>query len=44
MSLQNKLDNAKSTTWLSDGIPKWQVWWIVHWSKFKARIRKMKND
>ena len=40
MSLQDKIDNAKSDTWLADGIPKWQVWLIVYWAKFKAYLKR----
>ena len=39
MSLQDKIDAATPTTWLTDGIPKWRVKWIVWWAKLKARIK-----
>lgn len=38
MSIEEKIESAKSSTWVTDGIPKWQVWLIVHYAKIKARI------
>lgn len=41
MSIKDKIDNAKPTTWLSDGIPKWQVWLIIRTAKIKAKFCRM---
>lgn len=38
MSIEEKIANAKSSTWLTAGIPKWQVRLIVLWAKLKARL------
>ena len=38
MSIEDKIRNAKSNDWLTEGIPKWQVWLIVRWAVFKARF------
>ena len=37
MSIQEKIDNAKPTTWPSDGISKWRVRLIVLFAKLKPR-------
>jgi hypothetical protein len=37
MSIEDKIANAKHTTWVTDGIPKWQVRLIVWIAKFKSR-------
>ena len=37
MSIEDKIANAKETTWLSDGIPKWQVRLIVWLAKMLKR-------
>ena len=41
MSIKEEIDNAKPTTWLSDGIPKWQVWLIIRTAKLKVKIWRM---
>ena len=41
MSIKDKILNAKHTTWVSDGIPKWYVSWIVWFAKLKVKIKKM---
>lgn len=38
MSIEDKIRNAKSSDWLTEGIPKWQVWLIVRRAVFKARF------
>ena len=43
MSIQEKIDNAKPTTWPADGIPKWRVRLIVFFAKLKARLKKRKQ-
>ena len=49
MSIEEKLNNVKKTTWLTDGIPKWKVPFIVFSARLKAKIylilkRKLKID
>lgn len=39
MSLKEKIKNAKPTTWVTDGIPKWQVKLIVFMARLKAKIK-----
>jgi len=39
MSIEDKIKNAKPSTWITDGIPKWKVKLIVWWTKVKARVR-----
>jgi hypothetical protein len=41
MSIKDKISNAKPTTWVSDGIPKWKVRWIIWFTKLKCKINKM---
>lgn len=43
MSIEDKIRNAKPTDWLTKDIPKWRVWLIVRWAKFKARIELFLN-
>lgn len=38
MSIQEKIDSAQPSSWLTEGLPKWRVKLIVWWAKFKARI------
>ena len=38
MSLQEKINNAKPSSWLMDGIPKWKVKVIIWWAKMKAKV------
>lgn len=38
MSIEEKIENAKPSTQLTDGIPKWQVRLIVWWAKLKAKL------
>jgi len=40
MSIEDKIANAKPTTWVTDGIPKWQVRLIVWWTKFKLKLKR----
>ena len=40
MSLQDKIKNAKSTTWPAEGIPKWKVKLIMKWAVFKVKVIK----
>lgn len=40
MSIKEKIDNAKSTTWLIDDIPKWKVTLIIKFARLKAKMRK----
>ncbi len=45
MSVQDKIKDAKQTTWLSDGLPKWQIKLIVWSARVKAKIyRSNKHD
>jgi hypothetical protein len=39
MSLEDKIKNAKTTTWVTDGIPKWQVKLIVFIARLKAKLK-----
>lgn len=41
MSIEDKLGNAKETHWLTDGIPKWEVWIIVFTTKLRLKIGKL---
>lgn len=41
MSLEEKLKNAKSTTWPADGIPKWRVFLIIHSAKLKVKLWRL---
>jgi len=43
MSIEDKIKNAKSLTWITDGIPKWKVKLIVWWTKMKMKINAMKG-
>ena len=40
MSIEDKIKNAQSSSWLTDGIPKWKVRFIIWWAKVKAKLRK----
>ncbi len=40
MSIEDKIANAKPTTWITDGIPKWQVCLIVWLAKLKAKLKR----
>ena len=40
MSIKEKIANAESTTWLSEGVPKWRVYLIVKFAKLKARLKR----
>ena len=40
MSLEDKIKNAKPTTWLTEGLSKPYVWLIVKWAKLKAKLFK----
>ncbi len=48
MSFEDKIRNAESSDWLTEGIPKWQVWLIIKWAIFKAKIylfwKKVRKD
>ena len=37
--IKDKIKNAKSTTWVTDGIPKWQVKLIVFMARLKAKLK-----
>lgn len=38
MSLEEKLKNAKKTTWPADGITKWQVFLLIRSAKLKVKL------
>ena len=38
MSIEDKIRDAEPSDWLTKGIPKWQVWLIIKWAVFKARL------
>ena len=40
MSIEDKITNAKSTTWVTDGIPKWKTRFIVFCARLKVKIIK----
>ena len=40
MSIKNKISNAKPTTWVTDGIPKWQVHLIIWFAKIKTKFKE----
>ena len=44
MSIQEKIDSAQPTTWLTDGISKWKVRLIIWWAQFKARRMVKRNE
>ena len=39
MSINEGIANAKPTTWITDGIPKWKVTLIIKFARLKARMR-----
>lgn len=39
MSIQDKLKTAKPTYWVTEGIPKWKVRFIVLFAKIKLKLR-----
>jgi len=41
MSLQDKIQNAKQSTWPSEGLPKWQIRIIMWWVRVKAKIERI---
>ena len=41
MSIEEKIKNAKPTTWVVDGIPKWKVLVWVLSAKIRARRYKL---
>jgi hypothetical protein len=41
MSIQEKIDNAGSSSWPSDGLPKWKVRIIIGVEKLKIKIKRM---
>lgn len=43
MSIEDKIANAKPTTWVTDGIPKWQVRLIVWFARLKAKLQSRKG-
>ena len=47
MSIEDKIRNAEPSDWLTEGIPKWQVWLIIKWAIFKAKVylfwKKVRN-
>ena len=40
MGIKEKIENAKPTTWVTDGIPKWKVCCIVWFAKLKTKLRR----
>ena len=40
MPASDKIKNAKSTQWVANGIPKWEVYLIIYSTKLKIKIRK----
>ena len=38
MSIQDKIKSATPTTWLTDGIPKWQVIFVVCRGRLKVLL------
>jgi len=41
MSIEDKIRNAEPSDWLTEGIPKWQVWLIIKKAQLKARIQML---
>lgn len=39
MGISEKIASAKSTSWITDGIPKWKVFLIIKFARLKARMR-----
>ena len=39
MGINEKIANAKKTSWIANGIPKWKVFFIIKFARLKARIR-----
>ena len=39
MGICEKIASAKSTSWITDGIPKWKVFLIIKFARLKARMR-----
>lgn len=37
--IKDKIKNAKHVTWVTDGIPKWQVKLIVFMARLKAKFK-----
>jgi hypothetical protein len=37
-NLQEKLKNAKETSWPGEDLPKWKLWLYCKWGLLKARI------
>ena len=44
MSIKDKIANAKPTTWVTDGVPKWQVYLIVWLAKLKIKLKRGGKD
>lgn len=42
MSLQEKLKNAKETSWPGEDLPKWKLWLYCKWGLLKGRIILLK--
>jgi len=42
MSLQEKLKNAKETSWPGEDMPKWKLWLYCKWGLLKDRIILLK--
>jgi hypothetical protein len=43
MNINEKIANAKPTTWVTDGIPKWKVFLIIRFARLKAKIQRRKR-
>ncbi len=41
MSLQEKIANAEHSDWLTRGIPRWKVKWIIWWAQFKVKLWRL---
>lgn len=37
MSIQNKINNARPTSWPAEGLPRWWVRFIIWWKRRKVR-------
>lgn len=43
-NLQEKLKNAKETSWPGEDLPKWKLWLYCKWGLLKARILLWKYE
>lgn len=44
MSIQNKINNARPTSWPAEGLPRWWVKFIIWWKRRKVRRYFRKRD